>query len=291
MKGSTGAIVGVILAILIILGVLNYQKYNRPTLYIGITDATADIKNVTDVDMEIKKVEVHSATDGWVEVSSGTHMYSLLSLRVNNQTQFYAKSNIKAGLYDKVRVTLGDVNVRTNSKGNISAVLPSHYLTISSTVDMKKGKDSYILLDFLADKSLHTTIAGEYIFAPVVTLESQSKAKVTVDGDNNITSTGGSVDSSVSVGMNLEGKSKTDFELITGQTLMIHSLSEGEARFILGGELYTAIDKEEVEVPNISSPIIKNVDNAIKTDGSLNTEIEITDSGSSEVGGTIKIGN
>src|SRR4051812_2320615 len=97
MKNSTGMMVGIVVVILIIIGAVVYHKnYSDDRLppattsqsqtgnvYVGVTDASADIKNVNDIDMSIRKVEIYSAATGWVAISSDPKMYSLLALKSN----------------------------------------------------------------------------------------------------------------------------------------------------------------------------------------------------------------
>jgi len=281
MKNITGVIVGAVLVIIVILGVLNYQKNNKDagTLYIGITDATADIKGVTDIDMTVDKIEVYNSTKGWVTVSANPHTFSLLALKASSSTEFYAKGSSLLGSYDKVRVTLGDTVVRTKAKGNIKAFIPSSRLVIDTSLNIDKKGSAYLLLDFLADKSLHTDIDGKYVFAPVVKAELMNNAKVTVDGDNRVTVADGTIDDEVSVGMDLSGKSRTNFQLITGSTLIVESKEGEKVQFILGGELYTPVDdKDEVEASDDkSAQEIIDSNNSLKVNGSLGTELKEKD--------------
>src|SRR3990167_9529807 len=118
MKNRTEIIIGVVVIVLVIAGVLMYQKsgvVSQPatsestgesggSLYVGVTDATADIKNVNDINVTIKKVEMHSSADGWMTISSTEKNFALFSLKANGQVKlFVKKDNIPAGFYDKVR--------------------------------------------------------------------------------------------------------------------------------------------------------------------------------------------
>ncbi len=295
MKGTTGMVVGVLLALVIILGLYKYEndRKNSSTLYIGITDATADISGVTDIDMSINKVEVHSVENGWVTASSNSKLYSLLALKASGETKLYTKAKVPVDSYDKVRVTLGDTVVRTKASGDVKAVVPSAYIVIDSELNTKSKGSAYIGLDFLADKSLHITSDGDYVFAPVVKADYGSKATVTVT-DGVVVVGEGSTDGTTSVGMDLSGKSRANFELITGKSLMIESSTDTEVKFILGGELYTSNKSEPVETSNESKVDIK-IPNSIEVGGYLGPKAEIdvqspavnTDT---DVSGGIKLG-
>jgi hypothetical protein len=73
----------------------------------------------------------------------------------------------------------------------------------------------------LADKSLHTTGKGEYIFAPVVKTESKSSAEVSVDTSGTVIIIGGHTDGVNTLGMDLDGSMKLNFQLSANQKLSI----------------------------------------------------------------------
>jgi hypothetical protein len=244
MKSLNGVILGVLLVVIIIWGVVAYNKNQNNDeggLTVGITDATADINNVSDIEMAVKKVEVHSATEGWVTISSDSKNYKLLELHSNGQTKLYAKNrDLQAGTYDKVRVTLGDTTIKTKTTGDVKAVLPSNVLVMNSTINVTDDQNSYITLDFLADKSLHLTSDSRYVFVPVVRSESRSNADVTVGSDDNVIVSGGTVDGNSTVGMDLDGSSRGNFQLQTGSDFKIVSENNGIINFSFGGKNYSS---------------------------------------------------
>jgi hypothetical protein len=195
--------------------------------------------------MSVKKVEIKSKDSPWVMVSSDEKVYQLLSLDASGKTELYAKAYVSAGTYDKIRVTLGDVVVKTKSKGEIKANLPSSQLVIDSNIVVKEKANTSVKLDVLADQSLHTTNKGEYVFASVVKAEARSEADVTVSGDSDITSSGGKVDQDATFGVDLTGKVKKNFILKTGKSLELENGDDGKIRFILGGEVYEDSNKSD----------------------------------------------
>ena len=261
MKTLTGVLVGVILAVIIILGVVQYQNNdkskNTGALFIGITDASADINNVNNIDMSVIKVEVHSATKGWMTVSSDSKKYKLLSLKASGKTEFYAKENIEPGTYDRARVTLGDTVVQTKTRGDVKAVLLSSQIVMNINTKIKNGEDSHIKLDFLADKSLHTTTDGQYVFAPVIKAEARSNAKVDIKSNNEVIISGGNIDSSVEVGVDIDGSSKSNFKLNTEKALKVESSLGGHLKFILDGKSYSS-DNQGAEEPKSNNSLLEN---------------------------------
>lgn len=302
MKNLTGVIIGAVIVVLVIIGVLSYQKNSKVaqpatdnksggSLYIGVTDKSADIKNVNDVDLSVKKIEMHSATNGWITVSSSERKYALFSLKANGQVKLYIKKdNVPSGFYDKVRVTLGDVVVHTKTKGDIKATMPSSQIVMNVAVQVNDNKNTHIKLDFLADKSLHVTSDGKYVFAAVLKMESRSNADVTVASNDNVNVSGGTVDGDVNVGIDLDGSSRSNFELDTDNSFKIESDNGGEIKFMLGGKSFTSDDSKdrEDEVDNNGTKI------NTKVDGSSNNSMKMENgstSGSSKtnVNGNVNV--
>ena len=189
------------------------QSGGQGSVVVSFTDATADIQNVNEISMGVKKVELYSQSKGWVTVSSDETQYQLLDLRAKGQTKVYAKANVAADTYSRARVTLSDVKVKTKTIGEKVASVPTKTLTIAGTVKVKADATSSLKFDVFADKSLHATAKGDYVFAPVVNMESRSDATVNTSADGIVVSSGGTVDANINVGMDLDGSVKTDFQL------------------------------------------------------------------------------
>jgi hypothetical protein len=305
MKKNQGIIIGVVVLLAIIAGALAYQKNKKPdnagTSYIGITDATASIADVNDINMQVKGIEVHSATAGWISVASKDMSYNLLALNSSGKTELYAKAYVSAGTYDKVRVALGDVVVKHKTKGDMKATLPSKYVVISSDFKVKEKMNTSVKIDVLADKSLHTTSDGAYVFAPVVNTESRSDAAVSVGNDNVVVSSGGTVDVNANVGVDLSGKSRSDFILKTGSSLKVESDDSGKTKFLLGGEVYEESDEADKESESekssssTSSGVYLEVDDSKKGGYEIENENEKDDDKSSssvdiDLKGGVKLG-
>jgi hypothetical protein len=282
----TGVIIGALLVVVIIIGVLHYQKVNNKpehsgSLYVGITDASADISNINDIDMSVKKVEIHDAQKGWVTLGSDTRTYQLLSLKSTGAVKFYTREDVEAGSYDKVRVTLGDTTVHTKSNGDMKAAMPSSQIVFDTHVTVAENESSSLKLDFLADKSLHAATDNKYVFAPVVRSEARSKAEVKVASDDTVTVNGGSVDTLATVGMDLDGSSKSNFELATDNTLQIGAQSGNNLTFTLGGKSYTS-DNSKVWEDQGDKINTNGLNINLNADGSAKTQTDTstTNSGS-----------
>ena len=287
-----GIVLGVLVILVIIGGVVWYKGddttvtggLNEPAsekgeMYIGVTDATADIKNVNDITLEIEKVEVYSETEGWVEVSAESRLYNLLELKSKAIMELYGSTELNVGIYDRVRVTLGDVIVKTKKNGEIKAVTPGSQLVFNLEMNVAANQMTYVMLDLLADKSLHSTSDNRYVFVPVVQAQSQSGTQVAITDANQVTVTGGTLDSSSSVGMDLSGASRMNFNLITDNKFKATSDTiAGTIRFTLGGQTFVGTTEEQNE-PETGAP---------EVEGSTNTNTN-TDTNSSGNGATIDV--
>ena len=183
-------------------------------LFISFTDAAADMEAVSEVHARIDEVQVHSEAQGWVRVSSDDTEYELLALRDSATAEFYGQVVIPEGEYNKVRVVFDDVTVEKTDGSEHKAVLVTSTVDVDATTRIESQKDSHVTVDILADKSLHTAVDGSYVFAPALTVETRSNTEVAVDSETNVvTLTGGTVDALVTIGTDVDGSVKANFEI------------------------------------------------------------------------------
>jgi len=185
-------------------------------VYFSITDAVADMGAVTAVDMTVSKVELQSATEGWVTASSETKTYSLLELKAKGESALMAVADIKVGTYNQIQVTVDKVEITAKDGKKSVAKVPSNEIKMMSDVVVTEGASSSVNLDFLADASLHITGKGSYIFTPVVKVDSRSQADVMVgmgDSGDVVTVGGGNVNANATFGMDVSGEVRRDFKL------------------------------------------------------------------------------
>lgn len=177
-----------------------------------ITDAATAITGVTAATITVNKLEVHSAAQGWVTVSSSTKQYDLLALKQTGSAALLADANLAAGTYDQLRLEISKVELTVNGQTQ-QATLPSGNLKIVGNLTVVAGNTSTAQLDFMVDKSLHLTGSGKYILAPVVRLLTKTDASVKIGSDAKVEINGGNTESDQTVGMDEKGDVRTDFEL------------------------------------------------------------------------------
>lgn len=186
--------------------------------------AIASMQGATSVNITVDKVEVYSASKGWISVSTEQKHYNLLQLKQSGSAALLADVRLPTDTYDQIRLNIRTVEVMTTTGIAWEAKLPSHVLKIVGRFSVAEGKTSTVSIDFLADKSLHLTGAGTYILAPVVKLETRNHADVEIKFDESVDIKGGNIEEEKSEGMNEKGEMKVDFELKGNLDIDTHNM-------------------------------------------------------------------
>jgi len=190
----------------------NYNPQTQGKVVFGVADAAGDMQGVSSVVVTVDKVEVHSAANGWVTVSTTTKDYDLLLLKQSGAVSLLANANLDVGTYDQVRLMISKVVVTKNGVSQ-EAKLPSGELKLVGSVVVNADKTSSVVFDFLTDKSLHVTGKGKFIFAPVIKVKKQNDTKVELKSDDEVVITGGRHENDEDFGMDEKGDVKSNFEL------------------------------------------------------------------------------
>ncbi len=178
----------------------------------GVTDAAADMGAVSSVQMRVESVQVHSASQGWVTVSSTPKTVDLLELKAQGATELIADAQLKADTYNQMRMAVSSVTV-VDAEGSHQAKMPSNEVKFVGDLVVKANSTSSATFDFIADESLHLAGKAEgqaqaeakYVMAPVIQFESRSDAQVNVQSNSRMQVSGGSVTTNVKVGMDIKG--------------------------------------------------------------------------------------
>ncbi|OGZ69217.1 MAG: hypothetical protein A3D44_00830 [Candidatus Staskawiczbacteria bacterium RIFCSPHIGHO2_02_FULL_42_22] len=199
----------------------NNQNQATGTLYVTITDAAANMGSVSAVSMTVDKVEVYNNAQGWITVSSTPKTFNLLELKAKSQAMLVASADVPVNSYNQIRVSASKILVTEAGKVK-EAAMPSGQITFETNMVVYGNTNSVARVDVLADKSLHKTKDGSFIFAPVITFDSSSNATVIVDTNNVVTVSGGAINPTIHVGMNVGGEMKTNFQLDQSLELLIN---------------------------------------------------------------------
>ena len=200
----------------------NSTSSGKGRAVIAITDAAANMESVSSLKITVDDVRVHSATEGWVTLSSTPKTYDLLKLNAEGKQELLADAQLKHGTYDQMRLDISHVVV-TDANGAHEAKLPSGQLRVNSKFVVDSDATSTATFDFKAYESLHKTGEGngKYILAPVMQVETREKAEVYVNNNNQVDISGGSVNSNIKVGMDIDGNVDAGLEIPADSNLTI----------------------------------------------------------------------
>ncbi|MFC1912805.1 DUF4382 domain-containing protein [Chloroflexota bacterium] len=173
------------------------------TVRINVTDAPA--KEVTSIMVTISEVSVHLAgavqeqeqeqseggqvqeqeqeqqqsqqgQGGWLAIEIANDDKSFDLFDVAGIEQFLGESEVTAGKYTQIRLTIETVEVALGDGVLQPATVPSGVLKFVRPFDVVDGGVTEILIDFDAEKSVTVTGAGKILVKPVV--------KLTVEGES-----------------------------------------------------------------------------------------------------------
>lgn len=208
-------IVLLIILVAIVIGVGTYlfkPQTSQGKIVFGITDAASNMEGISSVLVTVDKVEIHNTSNNWVTVSSETKEYDLLALKQSGAVSLLVNTNVDVGIYDQVRLIVSKVIVVQNGVQE-EAKLPSGELKIVGNIVVNADKTSSVVFDFIADKSLHMTGNGKFIFAPVIKIKKQNDAKVELKSNNEIDIKDDEKENDEDVGMDEKGEVRNNFEL------------------------------------------------------------------------------
>lgn len=207
-------VIGAVILIATPAGDQNNDSEGSGSVIVSVTDAAANMENVSEVELQLEGVELQKQDGEWTEISGKNETYALLQLNESGNARFYENADVAAGTYDRMRVELDEATVITSDGQEREAVTPAEMLTIEAQTRVETDATSTVEFDFKADQSLQTTTDGEYVFAPVVAVSTQSGADVSVEGEEGpVTTSGGEITSEITVGVDATGESKENFQL------------------------------------------------------------------------------
>ena len=206
-----------------------------------MADAAADMGAVSSVMVTVDSVSVHSASRGWVTVSSTPRTYDLLELKASGQQALLADAQLDEGDYQQMRLQISKVVV-TDANGTHEAKLPSGELKVAGGFSVDSNSTSTATFDFVADESLHVTGNGQYILAPVVQVETREDAEATVESNSRVRISGGTVRTNARVGMDINGNvgvgvripANANLSIVGGAVVIGPGAASGQGRVIVG---------------------------------------------------------
>jgi citrate lyase gamma subunit len=238
----------------------------------AIADAAADMQAVTEAEITVDSIEVHAQGGAWTTVSSQSTVYDLLELRADGSTRLLAQAELASGSYDMVRLNVSQIIV-TDNNGSHQCVIPNSTFEMEGEFNVQSNTTATVKSDFLVDESLHVASEGEYVFAPVVQLETRNDCTAEVKSDNLVEISGGQLVTDVKLGMNVNGEMGVGLGIDLGAVLDIGS--SGVITIISGNESLTVTGTlESVDVIAETITIKTSSGNSLVLDISSTTTIK-----------------
>ena len=237
---------------------------NQGTVTFAIRDKAEALGNFNYILLQLSGLSVHKSGGGWTNMKSTPPLLDLLKISLTEQeAAFLTEMNLDAGIYDQIRLEVGNLVLVTKDGMYHDTKLPSKQLKLNTHLVVEKGNLSSATVDIISGKSIHLTGKGLYIFSPVVNVETRSKlSQVQVFPTGFVTLIGGKTDTSFDAGMDETGAMKKDF--------MFDSTTDLD----VVGDAIHIIPKEESEAKNIKITPQEALDTAIKS-GSITSALSI----------------
>ncbi|MDD4251360.1 MAG: hypothetical protein PHX27_04180 [Candidatus ainarchaeum sp.] len=230
---------------------LSSQVENNATgrTVIALTDAAADMGVVNEVKVTINSVQVYNLEKGWVTVSTESKTYDLLELNFEGKTVVLADVNIATDNYTKIKLNISNI-VINDDKGKHTAAIPSNEIIVDAIVNVGENSANIATFDIIANESLNISSTGDYVFAPVVKIETKSDAKINIEPNGNVIVSGGKTQTNVKVGMDLNGKVGVGASVLADAEISTIINALGQIKIDLGENNKPVIEEDNSSTNN-----------------------------------------
>jgi len=106
----------------------------------------------------------------WITIDISDNASTFDLLKIEGIEQFLGASQVEAGKYTQIRLTVDKAEVGLGENEPEEATVPSKKLKIVRPFNVVAGETTSILLDFDAEKSVNVTGNGKIIVKPVIKL-------------------------------------------------------------------------------------------------------------------------
>lgn len=152
----------------------NVNNSDKATVHLMLTDAPAVYDAVY---VDIQEVQMHSETEGWINVPlTNAGVYNLLELS-NGMDTLLGTCEFPEGLLTQIRLVLGTDNYVIVDSVEYPLTVPSGStsgLKLNVHEELAGGTAYTFWLDFDAAQSIHVTGSGKYMLKPVIRLYAEA---------------------------------------------------------------------------------------------------------------------
>lgn len=201
----------------------------KGNVVVGVTNSATSSSAISAVTVDVMSVELFSDAKGWVQLPAQEAEYNLVDLKSKSQTKAFTVGQVDAGPYSKMRITFDDAMVTPKGKTAKSAAAPGTAIEVGGAFTVNANQVTAIVVDMQAGKSVHTNSKGEYVFTPVVRIVSTTNAQGQVSAEGLVEVSGGTTNVDATVGMDVDGSVKTNFEITSAKVDLKVATSSTEA--------------------------------------------------------------
>lgn len=209
------------------------------TFKVRMTDGPGDY---AQLNVQVTSVDIYSANQGWVNLSSQTQSVNVLSLTNGAELELASASQVNAGVYSKLRITFASqasiVLVGGGSSISLNWTGGTQQVEIVINEEVSGSSGANVLVDFNVAESV-TEVGGIFNLNPVISVISDENTGVK-----------GKVEGASSVMVKLQNGSRSYSTYVNAQgNFLLRGMEPGTytAYFMASGAL-TAHEEDNVTV-------------------------------------------
>ena len=173
-------------------------------ILLAITDDTVPIAEIESIYVSFNSIAARNAAGNWVPISNELRVYDLLKLKRESKLELMFDTTIPDGMYNNLRLTIDSVVIVKNGLPN-TAKLPNNILYLPVSLPLRSGQTAAIMIDIMADKSIHTTAKNQLVFAPVLRIDALGEIQTVQKSGSKVEFFGGLPKYAASFGMTETG--------------------------------------------------------------------------------------
>ena len=204
-----------IVIILLFVGIRGFQQAsaNSGTIVLSFSNSQELAEAISSATLHIDRIELWSDDRGWEKLEDQELSFNLGELQEHKQAVLALETRVPAYQYDRIRVGVSELTLETTEGTTTQAFLLTNLTSFDGAFVIRPKETTSIQLDLQADYSIRTTTNNDYVFIPVVKLESRSGTTITVDDKNFVTAEGGTIDINQTYGTDATGATRKNYRI------------------------------------------------------------------------------
>lgn len=142
------------------------SQESQEMVYFAITDRLENLGSIGSLHASITQLSVEKQGQ-LIDIPVSQEAIDIIDLKKRGARLLVAQKLLPEGTYDRIRLKLANITINKIEP----AVMPSSELVFEKQFEAKKNLLQIFLFDFQLEESIHATVDGKYIFAPVIELQ------------------------------------------------------------------------------------------------------------------------